>query len=162
MRIPCYTWQADPVGAAEYLKVIRQFGSNDEMRLWAEDYVHGHAGRLRWDVEFLAANYPFASCVNVGGAPFLFEYLMLKSRQDLRLLSLDLNITRFPKVPDVLGMTVVEANIEQNEELPELIGQFECVVFCEIFEHLRLNLLQTMQRVSQLIAPGGILYLTMP
>ena len=116
MSVRCYTWRAAPEIATEYLDVLRRFDSNDELRLWAEGYVLGHAGRLRWDVEFLTANYQFASCLNVGGAPFLFEYLIAKSRPGLTLESLDLDISRFPRAGEILGTRLVQMDIEQKYE----------------------------------------------
>ena len=163
LRGRCHTWQADASLATDYLEVVRQFGSNEEMRLWAEGYVHGHAGRLQWDVDFLTAHYRFASCVNVGGAPFLFEYLLEKTRADLKLVSLDLNPARFPQAPKILGTEVIEMDIENaTASAIECLGEFECVVFCEIFEHLRINVLRTMRLLSKLMSAEGILYLTMP
>jgi SAM-dependent methyltransferase len=133
------------------------------MRLWAEGYVQGHAGRLQWDVDFLITNYSFVSCLNVGGAPFLFEYLISRSRPDVRLVSLDLNPLRFPRAAEILGTEVVEMDIEQaNATSVAPLGQFQCLVFCEIFEHLRIDVLRTMKLLGQLMAPEGILYLTMP
>jgi hypothetical protein len=163
MSIRCYTWRAAPEVAAEYLRVVRQFGSNDQMGLWAEDYVHGHAGRLLWDVDYLTANFRFTSCLNVGGAPYLFEYLLKKSNQDLGLATLDLDIARFPRAGEVLGTKVIQMDVEQISSASlEPAGKYECVVFCEVFEHLRINILQTMKTVAQLLAPDGMLYLTMP
>jgi hypothetical protein len=44
----------------------------------------------------------------------------------------------------------------------QALGQFECVVFCEIFEHMRVNLLGTISLLRNLLAENGILYLTTP
>lgn len=163
MRVQCHTWQSASRLAAEYVEIVRAFGSNNEMRDWAEGYVHGHAGRLQWDVDFLVSNYSFSSCLNVGGAPFLFEYLISKSRPELRLTSLDLDPLRFPAASRILGTEVVQMDIERtNTAAITSLGQFQCVVFCEIFEHLRIDLLRTVNSLAQLIAPEGILYLTMP
>jgi hypothetical protein len=133
------------------------------MRLWAEDYVHGHAGRLRWDVDYLTANFRFESCLNVGGAPYLFEYLLKKSNPNVALATLDLDIARFPRAGKVLGTKIVQMDVEQMSSASlELVGKHECVIFCEVFEHLRINILQTMETVAELLAPTGVLYLTMP
>jgi hypothetical protein len=61
MRASCFIWHPAPKIAAEYLRILHQFGSNDEMRLWAEAYVDHHAGRLCWDAEFLTTNYDFVN-----------------------------------------------------------------------------------------------------
>src|SRR3954471_14726064 len=113
MRPQCCTWQAAPEVANKYLEIIRLFGANDEMSRWAEGYVQGHAGRLRWDVEFLTKNYCFETCLNIGGAPFLFEYLMSSLRPGLQLTSLDLDVRRFPKAAEILNIQIIETDIEQ-------------------------------------------------
>jgi hypothetical protein len=133
------------------------------MRLWGEGYVHGHAGRLLWDVEFLTKNYRFSNCLNVGGAPFLFEYLIRKSQPELKLVSLDLAPHRFPFVSEILGAEIVKMDIEQaSASNITTLGKFQCIVFCEIFEHLRINLLRTLALLGKLLDDDGILYLTTP
>lgn len=163
MRSQCHTWHAAPAIATEYLEVVRQFAMNEQMHLWAEGYVHGHAGRLLWDVEFLLSHYRFTSCLNVGGAPFLFEYLIAKYKKDVSVVTLDIDVTRFPRASEVLGTKMVQVDIERADpQSISAIGQFGCVVFCEVFEHLRIDILRTMKMISSLIAPEGVLYLTMP
>jgi len=133
------------------------------MQLWGEGYVHGHAGRLLWDVDFLSKNYRFDNCLNVGGAPFLFEYLIRKSQPELKLVSLDLAPYRFPLVSKILRTEIIQLDIEQGNALEVAdLGKFQCIVFCEIFEHLRINLLRTVSLLGNLLDQDGILYLTTP
>src|SRR5438477_2801872 len=161
--LKCHTWQPAPAIATDYLKILRQFGCSEEMQLWGEGYIHGHAGRLLWDVDFLSKNYRFDNCLNVGGAPFLFEYLIRKSQPELKLVSLDLAPNRFPLVSKILRTDIIQLDIEQGNalELADL-GKFQCIVFCEIFEHLRINLLRTVALLGNLLDQDGILYLTTP
>jgi Methyltransferase domain len=155
----CHIWRPAPDVAGAYLPLLYEFGANDEMRAWAVDYINHHAGRLQWDVEFLTLHYQFSACLNIGAAPYLFEHLLSQAAPAVRISSLDLNVARFPLVAEVLGIEVNQADIEQAAPP---IGPFECVVCCEIFEHLRLDIIATMQRIASLISDGGFLYLTMP
>lgn len=161
MSVRCYTWHTEPEIAAEYLSILSKFGGDDEMRLWAEGYVDYHAGRLKWDVDFLTRHYRFVKCLNIGGAPYLFEYLMSRSRPEMTLATVDLEPSRFPRAGDILRTSLIKADIEQENALGTL-GNFQCIVFCEIFEHLRIDILRTMKAVRALLSDDGILYLTMP
>lgn len=109
--VPCYSWRDAPAVTADYLKVVSQFGMEDGLRSWAEEYVRYHAGRCLWDVEFLTSNYQFVNCLNVGGAPFIFEYILKNKLHDINLVSVDIDPARFPILEDILGIKVINANI---------------------------------------------------
>ncbi len=159
----CGVWSDAPEIVADCARMIPEFRSSERLRDWAQDYVRQHAGRCSWDVDFLVKNYEFSSCLNVGGAPFVFEYLIKKARPDLRMVSLDLDPKRFPEAGHVLDVKIAEINIESPDSVAaRTLGQFDCVVFCEVFEHLRSNILKTMSLLRDLVAEGGILYLTTP
>jgi hypothetical protein len=163
MSVKCATWSDASEVTADYSKIIPKFRSNEQLRNWAQEYVSDHAGRCRWDVDFLIKNYKFSSCLNVGGAPFIFEYLIKNARPDLAMVSLDLDPTRFPEAERVLNVKIVQTDIENPDPIAtRKLGQFECVVFCEVFEHLRMNIFGTMSLLRDLLAEGGILYLTTP
>ena len=102
----------------------------------------------------------FASCVNVGGAPYLFEYLLRKARPKLRLTTIDLDTSRFPRAAEVLASLIVQADVERMNGTN--VGRSECVVFSEVFEHLHIDVLGTIRTVASLMAPDGFLYLTTP
>lgn len=163
MSTRCFTWKDAPELATDYVRLIHQFGANEGLQAWANNYVSWHAGRALWDVEFLTNNYRFTNCLNIGGAPFIFEYLLMKARHELSVVSLDLDSSRFPLVERVLGLKIEAIDVE----IPELtavakLGQFECVVLCEVFEHLRLNIPRTISFIKDLLSKDGILYLTTP
>jgi methyltransferase family protein len=163
MRGRCYTWKTSPEAVESYLDVLPRLGCPNKIHSWAEGYARGHAGRLAWDVNFLLQNYSFEKCLNIGGAPFLFEYLMSQAVPHIQLVSLDLDAQRFPNVNEIFGVQIVDSDIEQMKiQNGNSLGQFPCVVFCEIFEHLRIDLLGTVETVSGLLADDGVLYLTMP
>jgi hypothetical protein len=163
MSIKCAVWSDASEVTADCSKIIPELCSNEDLKNWAQEYVRKQAGRCSWDVDFLVKNYKFSSCLNVGGAPFIFEYLLKKARPDLAMVSLDLDPERFPEAERVLNVKIAPINIESADpSATRMLGQFECVVFCEIFEHLRMNLLGTMSLLRDLLVEGGILYLTTP
>jgi hypothetical protein len=159
----CYAWAQAKDVTADYLKLVPELGLDRKLWPWAENFARNHAGRLLWDVDFLTRNYEFSRCVNVGGAPFIFEYLMKKARPEMEVVSVDLNPDRFRHVDRVLGIKVAQLDVERPcSAAAERLGQFQCVVFCEIFEHLRIDLLKTMSFVRSLLSEDGFVYLTMP
>ncbi len=162
-RAKCYAWAPAKDVTADYLKLVPELGLERKLWPWAEAYARNHTGRLLWDVEFLTRNYEFSRCLNIGGAPFVFEYLMNKARPEVEVVSVGLYPDRFRDVERVLGIKVAELDVERpGAGAADTLGQFQCVVFCEIFEHLRIDLLKTMSFVRSLLNEDGFMYLTMP
>lgn len=157
----CHVWKASPNVASEYLGLVAQLGGDPTMQRWAETYVQYHAGRCHWDATFLSKHYRFKNCLNVGGAPFVFEYFLMGAQPSTKITSVDLDPARFPNAEEALGLTVVKMNVEELEP-STLTGTYDCVVLCEVFEHLRMNILRTMKSLRALLEEDGILYLTMP
>ena len=159
----CLHWVDAPDVARSYAGVVSEFGSPEPMQRWACDYARQHSGRVTADVDFLLRNYQFRNCLNIGGAPFLFEYLLKRARPEMEVVSADLDPQRFPGVGRALGIRVVRLDIEQSDPAAmRSLGRFECVVFAEIFEHLRRDLIGTVSALQSLLTDGGILYLTTP
>lgn len=159
----CYSWGAAPKIIDEYLPLLAEFGAPLDMLAWAKNFVASHSGRCLWDVQFLASNHAFDNCLNIGGAPFLFEYLLRRLMPKVEVISVDLAPDRFPYAQEVLGIRVVQTDIEAyTSEILDAIGPFDCVVLCEVFEHLRIDLIGTVTRLRDLLMKGGILYVTTP
>jgi 2-polyprenyl-6-hydroxyphenyl methylase/3-demethylubiquinone-9 3-methyltransferase len=52
--------------------------------------------------------------------------------------------------------------LERGEFLPGMEGHFELIVFTEILEHITFNPVRFWQRVYELLAPGGVVYISTP
>jgi SAM-dependent methyltransferase len=158
----CLRWDYSPTAATEFLRVVGDFRASPLLTDWAEDYARQHAGRLAFDARYLADHYLFSNCLNIGGAPFLFEYLLKQARPEVEIVSADLAPERFPDAARVLGVRTVQLDIEDGSLDALKLGRFDCVVFAEIFEHLRHDLLGTVASLRSLLSDDGILYLTTP
>jgi SAM-dependent methyltransferase len=158
------TWGASEDVAADYRAMLPRIVGDPETLAWALEYQSIHAGRCDWDAKFLAEFISSTGRVlNVGGAPFLFEYAFRRRAPGAALFSLDLSPERFLDLEDAMGVQVRAIDIEQaNASALAEVGTFDCVVFCEVFEHLRFNLLGAVRNLWTLTSPGGALYLTMP
>jgi 2-polyprenyl-3-methyl-5-hydroxy-6-metoxy-1,4-benzoquinol methylase len=157
----CKRWKQ--TGWPELWREIAGFTDDRSLDFWISDFTRGQAGRLAFDVEYLTRHYQFGRCLDVGAAPFIFECLLRKARPAMEIVSVDLAPWRFPHVEALLGVRAVELNIEDGDynEVAAL-GKFDCVVFAEVFEHMRRDLLGTVRRLASLLTPEGILYLTTP
>lgn len=143
----------------EYLAALAQFGANETLTTWAEGYAEYHAGRCYWDARFIGSRCQ-GKCLNIGGAPYIFEFAIKKLFPHIDVTTIDLDPARFPNVESVIGIRVLQGDIE-SDTLPTQ-ERFDFIVLTEVFEHLRINLLDTMSRIRDLLTEGGRLYLTMP
>ena len=148
-----------PKFAAEFTAILPSFGASPDHTAWAAGYAELHAGRCHWDAHFVGRRSP-KRCLNVGGAPYLFEFALKKQFSDIDVASVDLAPERFPNAAVTVGMRTVRTNIEAGA--PDIADKFDLVVFAEIFEHLRIDILGTMARIRDLLADDGLLYLTTP
>lgn len=146
-----------------YLSTLDRLGAG-EFQPWAKLYARaGAIDRLQSDVDYLLARHHPERILNVGGAPYIFEHLMRQARPQIEIISLDLSPERFPHVEDQLGVQVRKLDIESASTADiTALGRFDCIVFTEIFEHLRIDLLGTMRRLRDLLTDDGVLYLSTP
>src|SRR5262249_32741139 len=90
-------------------------------------------------------------------------YLMKKKRPEVELTSIDLDPGRFNRVHEIFGINVLQFDIERPEaKMAGLLGQYQCVVFCELIEHLRINLFRTISFLRTLLTEDGFMYITTP
>jgi SAM-dependent methyltransferase len=157
MAVAAYHHQ--PEFAAEFAAILPGFGASPDLTEWAAGYARLHAGRCHWDAHFVGTRSP-KRCLNIGGAPYLFECALKKQFPAIDQTSVDLAPERFPNAAAMIGMQTVRADIEIAA--PQVAGKFDFIVFTEIFEHLRIDILATMARVRDLLADNGRLYLTTP
>ncbi|MGH8143022.1 MAG: class I SAM-dependent methyltransferase [Steroidobacteraceae bacterium] len=148
-----------PELAEEFVAVLPRFGAAPALLDWAKSYARMHAGRCLWDAQFVGS-YPVKRCLNVGGAPYMFEFALRRQFPRIDLTTIDLHPERFPNAGDVLGVRILSADIESVA--PTVAEKFDMIVFTEIFEHLRMDILTTMRRVRELLNDSGRLYLSMP
>jgi len=49
-----------------------------------------------------------------------------------------------------------------STSLPFAKNSFDCVIMCEVLEHLNFNPLSVLKEINRVIRPGGFFYLTVP
>ncbi len=156
------SWGDAPDLAAEYRRLVPKIVDDPTIQSWAENYCDHHAGRCSWDAAFVAKNSP-RRILNVGAAPFIFEAACRRAGIKADIVSVDLAPERFRDLDRELGVNVAKLDIERaaDDDVARL-GRFDCIVFSELFEHLRLDLLGTMRKLQRLLEPEGRLYLATP
>lgn len=127
---------------------------------WFLSYAKKHKKRIAFDLDFIQKQSLINSTiVEVGSVPLLLT-LALKQKK-YQVLGIDISPERFIKTIDRFNLDVRKCDIElENLPLPDNFCDF--VIFNEIFEHLRINLIFTIRELLRIIKPGGRLYLTTP
>jgi SAM-dependent methyltransferase len=127
---------------------------------WYSGYLDGHADRLTSDLELVTRDVPAGGRIlDIGCSP-PFVLAVLKSL-GYAATGVDVQPQVFANSQAELGFTAVGCNVEQ-QALPFPDQSFDAVLLCEVFEHLRLNPVRTMQEIRRVVRPGGFLYLTTP
>jgi SAM-dependent methyltransferase len=127
---------------------------------WHRTYLENHRNRIALDLDIVKNNIiRDSSILEFGSIPLLLTASLVKS--GYRLSGCDLAPERYGSAIDRLGLTMVKCNIE-TETLPFDSKTFDGVIFNELFEHLRINLIFTLREVHRVMKPGAVLLLSTP
>ncbi|MCB0129568.1 MAG: class I SAM-dependent methyltransferase [Caldilineaceae bacterium] len=131
-----------------------------EMQEWFLRYATTHVDRLTIDVDLIQHAVPQGQKIlEVGSVPLLLTQAVAELGYDIH--GVDVGPERFASTIDRLGLKVSKCNIEV-EPLPFPDQTFDVALFNEIFEHLRINPVLTMNEVARVLRPGGLLFLSTP
>lgn len=135
-------------------------GSGSELNDWCVTYFKHHRTRLSHDLDMLRRVVdPGGSVLEVGSSPPLFT--LAAKLAGFEMTGIDLKPERFAKVIEAEGLDVRACDIE-SDHYPFDDGAFDVVLFNEVFEHLRLNLIHTFSELTRVMRPGGSLFLSTP
>ena len=90
--------------------------------------------------------------------PFLSATL---ARMDFEVIGIDSNPTSFTKTISEFDLNVQECNIE-TQKLPFSDNSFDCIVFTEVFEHLRIDPVFTVSELYRVLKRDGTLLFSTP
>lgn len=125
-----------------------------------EDYLKYHQERLALDLDWLSSSLERSSRIlEVGGFPFFLTSALLD--RGYRLEVIDKLSDLAATLTQSHGLKVTECDIER-EKLPFADGSFDDILFNEVFEHMRLDLVGTMEEVFRVLRPKGRLWLSTP
>ena len=101
--------------------------------------------------------------LNVGGAPFIFEAMIMHISDDITLTSLDIDPSEYSKEINDLGLEVIGCDIEKQSARDNVnFSDYDVLCVCELFEHMRLDLIGTFEDIYNKMKSGSYLYLTTP
>lgn len=127
---------------------------------WFQNYFRQHRDRLAADLGIVERSVtPGARILECGAVPLLVTAALAELGHSVR--AVDVAPERFAGAIAELGLDVVRCDIEA-EPLPFADEAFEAVLFNELFEHLRINPIETLREVHRVLAPGGRLLLSTP
>lgn len=131
-------------------------------------YFNLHEARFRKTAERISELVPPGSVILDVGSHYLHQAAVLK-QIGFDVSAMDVpDHTRLPFVAGrarSLGITNYEVSgddFSSGKFLGAVENRFDCVVFCEILEHITFNPVKFWRRVHELLRVGGIVYLTTP
>lgn len=127
---------------------------------WALDYFASHKDRLALDYEWVRVNVAKqARILELGAYPFFVTRALMSVGFAVQ--TVDHPAPQVGDLAQRLAVASASCDIER-EGLPFADGTFDEVMFNEVFEHLRIDLLFTVGELLRVLKPGGRLWLSTP
>lgn len=136
---------------------------------WEFEYLKNHRQRFKDSCQHVAHVMPDPAAgraiLEIGAIPCHLTYML--RRLGYQVVSLDINPFKPKERPFIERheLDVRQCNVE-TDELPihseNEMGQFGMVLFCEVFEHLRIDPVTTIRKMNDALMPGGHMLLTTP
>lgn len=147
-----------------YLKALEKIGKsvNSDKTIhsdWNKNYFRDQKNRYIKDIEFYSGLDGISNVLEIGAAPFHLSACLKEI--GLNPTILDINPDRFSWFINEFDLDVKQCNVE-IDEIPVQDNSHDLVIFTEIFEHLRINPIETLIKINKKMKPGGLIYLTTP
>lgn len=127
----------------------------------ADGYIADHKLRCIDDAQRLAALRPGGRILNVGGRPYLFEYIARELSLDVT--TLDLAPGRNTAELADLGLDVREVDFENADARARVdLANYDLICMAEIFEHLRVDLPGMFRDIASRMRSDALVYVTTP
>ncbi|HKY01583.1 MAG TPA: methyltransferase domain-containing protein [Burkholderiales bacterium] len=137
---------------------LRILGSEEGPSL--KDYWKYHAARLALDFDWTVKTVDKSAAVlEIGGFPFFLTAAL--SDAGYRVQTVDKLSPSAGRLAEQLKISVCTCDIE-TEALPFESNSFDVVLFNEVFEHLRIDPIFTVDALHRVLKPGGRLWLSTP
>jgi SAM-dependent methyltransferase len=133
--------------------------SESEIRDWNLNYFNGHTSRYREMLKLVDDTYSGGRLLEIGSVPCHLTYLLDRLGYDVT--GVDINPGRVAGFVNRTELKVIQSDIERHQ-LPFPDDSFEYILFSEVFEHLRINPINTVEEIHRVLTPGGTLLMTTP
>ena len=129
---------------------------------WAQSYIIGNALRISYDLTLLERFAPERGLlVDVGAIPPLLLTAAHRRHPQLDCVGLDHAPQRFATAIQHAGITIHRCDVE-NEPLPFKDNSVDLLIFNEIFEHMRIDLIATFRELRRVLNPSGMMLMSTP
>jgi SAM-dependent methyltransferase len=127
---------------------------------WFNSYSRSHRIRLAFDLDYVDRfALPENLILEVGAIPFILTLGLMQ--KNYRVVALDISPNRMQNLIDTYKIQVKTCDIE-TQSFPFEDNTFDMILFNEVFEHLRINPIHTLNEVYRVLKPGGKLLLSTP
>ncbi|MGH7043031.1 MAG: class I SAM-dependent methyltransferase [Acetobacteraceae bacterium] len=129
-----------------------------------EEYILGHKFRLAFDTDY-AIRYLPADCsvLEVGAFPYFLTFPLLT--QGFKVCALDQEARARPAAEDVaegrLNPSSLRCDLDRDP-IPAEDNSFDAIIINEVIEHLRINLIHSINELRRVLKPGGVLLMSTP
>ncbi len=124
-------------------------------------YLRTHKPRIIEDLSILKRYTRNASTIlDVGAIPPIF-CAILKQKGYATVSALDIAPERYAKCISLLELNIRKCDIE-TEVFPFENNTIEYINMCEVFEHLRINLIHTFSECHRILRPKGYIHISTP
>ncbi len=130
--------------------------NKDELSDWSLNYFNA-ASKKRYinDISIIDKHFKSGEILEIGSAPYILK------KRGYSVTGIDINPQRQSTFIKDTNLHIVKCDIE-NEPLPFEDNSFKYILFNEIFEHLRINPIQTLREINRVLHPDGIFVLSTP
>lgn len=132
----------------------------DSLSHWYPEYATRQKRRLAFDIDHLLHYAPIESKVlEVGSIPLILTVALKQIGFNIQ--GIDVLPERFQSAINFNELDIRKQDIEKDS-LDFIPGEFDTVIFNEVFEHLRINPIFTLKEIHKVLRPKGLLMLSTP
>jgi SAM-dependent methyltransferase len=124
--------------------------------LW---YLRFHQERYCSDIAFIEKYYRSGQILEIGSHPYHLTYALKRLGYDV--VGLDIDPSRYNHFIKKHNLNIVPCDID-SQPIPFKDDTFQLIVFNEVFEHLRIDVINTLKEINRVLSPGGVLILSTP
>jgi len=130
-----------------------------KLREWNQNYFRNHKNRYIGDLKIIDKWYEGGKILEVGSVSCHLTYCL--KTLGYPVIGLDIRPDRLKKFIERHKLTVIKCDVE-NEQIPFEQNSFDFILFNEIFEHLRIDPIFTLNEMNRVLKSGKIFMLTTP
>ncbi len=130
-----------------------------DLQRWNIYYYNVHKRRYLNDAKTFQTHFKGGKVLEIGSAPYHVTCILKKIHDDVT--GVDIDPVRHEKFILDNNLNIIKCNIE-TESIPLPDNTYHYILFNEVFEHMRMNPIETLKEIHRVLHPDGVLVLTTP